>query len=207
MESIHSEKHNAGGTQRRGMRSMNSRITGRYFGFLVSVIILIFNAQAVQAGDESHGAKNHHPWWVAVGAGPSLIGGGFSMSAGMIYSYQFENSVISGRILGLTNINPTVQRIEPSETKYKMADYGVLYGPIWHYGRSYVSLGAGLGLVRASRQYGAEAATNSSISLPVEAQWFWQPTSFAGFGMYIYATPNFEKPLYGLLLCAQLGVW
>jgi hypothetical protein len=187
---------------------MKKSITdGRLLGFLVSLLAFFLSVQTGRAADEPQGVQNHHPWWVTVGCGPSLIGGTFSLSAGMVYSYQLENSVISGRILGLTNINPTVQRIETSEAKCKMAEYGILYGRIWHYGRSYVSFGTGLGLVRASRHNGAEASMNTSISLPVEAQWFWQPTGFAGFGLYAYVSANFEKSLYGLLLCAQLGSW
>ena len=181
--------------------SMNG---GQIVRLLVFVFVLVTNGYAA---DETQRAQNHHPWWITVGGGPSMIGGVFSMSAGMVYTYQFENSIISGRILGITNINPTVQKISPEQTNYKMADYGVLYGPIWHYGRSYVSCGAGLGLVRASAQNGISSARNTSISLPVEVQWFWQPTHFAGFGMYAYASANFERPLCGLLLCAQLGVW
>jgi hypothetical protein len=205
MDSRHPKNNDATEAHRRDNGPMNvSGSGGRLILLLASISIFCLGARAA-GGKRVTG--DHHPWWVTVGGGPSLIGGDFSMSAGMIYTYQFENSVISGRILGITNINPTVQKIAPVETNYKMADYGVLYGPIWHYGRSYVSLGAGLGLVRASRQSGAQAARNTSISLPVEAQWFWQPTGFAGFGMYAYASANFERPLYGLLLCAQLGAW
>ncbi len=199
------KKNKAIDRHNRGTHPMNISMNGkRIVRMLVSVFILITNGTA--AG-ETRSAQNHHPWWITVGAGPSMIGGTFSMSAGMIYTYQFENSVISGRILGITNINPTVQKISPDQTNYKMADYGVLYGPVWHYGRSFVSLGAGLGLVRSSAQNAESSARNTSISLPVEVQWFWQPTHFAGFGMYAYASANFERPLFGLLFCAQLGVW
>lgn len=196
-------------TQHRRKKPGNiSRIHGLLLWLGVLLHLFRLSVQAGQgAGEQSQVAEHHHPWWVTVGGGPSLIGGVFSMSAGMVYSYQFENSIISGRILGATNINPTVQTIEPAETKYRVADYGVLYGPIWHYGRSYVALGAGVGLVRAAQQSAILASTNTSISLPVEAQWFWQPTNFAGFGVYAYAGLNFKKNLYGLLLCAQLGVW
>ena len=88
-----------------------------------------------------------------------------------------------------------------------MADYGILYGPLWQTEYGYVSVGAGLGLVRAAYETTSEISTNTSLSVPVEAQWFWRFTSYAGIGLYTYATLNFEKPLYGVIICAQLGAW
>jgi hypothetical protein len=152
-------------------------------------------------------AHQNHPWWVNLGAGPSLVGSDFSMNAGMVYCYQFERSIISGRIIGLTNINPTVQKIDPASTRYKMSDYGILYGPIWQSECSYFSIGTGIGLVRAAYVTPEDITTNTSISLPLEVQWFWRPVYFAGVGIYAYSSLNFEKMLYGVMLCAQLGVW
>jgi hypothetical protein len=190
-------------------RSMKaSTYLGWLLGLLLSIPLSYTNAQRGPAlSEESQMASDHHPWWISVGGGPSLIGESFGLAAGMVYSYQFKNSLISGRIFGMTNVNPTVQKIDPSTTKYRIADYGILYGPIWHYGHSFLSLGAGVGLVRAAREYAAVPSTSTSISLPLEAQWFWQPTKFAGFGIYAYASLNFEKQLCGVLLCAQLGRW
>jgi hypothetical protein len=156
---------------------------------------------------ESHNTNQDHPWWVNLGAGPALVGNTFAMNAGMVYCYQFDKSIISARILGVTNYNPTVQKIDRSTTLYKMADYGILYGPIWQSDYGYVSIGAGIGLVRAAYETSIDIATNTSISVPVEAQWFWRFTSYAGIGVYTYATLNFEKPLYGVMVCAQLGAW
>ena len=156
---------------------------------------------------KSQTAQENHPWWVNLGAGPSLVGSNFSMNGGMVYCYQFEKSILSGRIIGSTNINPTVQRIDPSVTKYKMTDYGILYGPLWQLNRGYISIGAGVGLVRAAYVNSDNISANSSISLPLEIQWFWRPVNFAGVGIYTYSSLNFEKILYGIMLCAQLGVW
>jgi hypothetical protein len=110
-------------------------------------------------------------------------------------------------MLGVTNNNPTVQRIDQSYTIYKMAEYGILYGPIWQTDCGYISAGAGIGLVRAAYETPIDIATNTSISLPVEAQWFWRLTTYAGLGVYSYISLNFEKPLYGVMVCAQLGAW
>jgi hypothetical protein len=156
---------------------------------------------------ESPAAHQNHPWWVNLGAGPALVGNTFTMNAGMVYCYQFDRSIISARMLGITNNNPTVQQIDRSSTIYKMADYGILYGPVWHTTYGFLSLGAGIGLVRAAYETPFDSETNTSISVPVEAQWFCRFTSYAGFGVYTYATMNFEKPLYGVMLCAQLGSW
>lgn len=171
------------------------------------VVCIILYLAVPTANLKSQISKDHHPWWISVGCGPSLIGNTFSASAGMVYSYQFTNSVVSGRILGLTNINPTVLQIAPATEKYKMADYGVLYGPLWHYEHSFLSIGTGIGLVRATHENITGSTINTSISLPLEVQWFWQPTHFVGFGVYTYANFNFEKQLFGIMLCAQLGVW
>lgn len=169
-----------------------------FIGLLISV-----PGSMLQSQDRPKG----NPWWVNLGAGPSFIGSTFSMTGGMVYCYQFEQSLISARILGLTNNNPTVQRIDNSPLVYKMTDYGILYGPIWQMGESYFSAGAGLGLVRAAYVTTASMTTNSSISMPLEVQWFWRPTRFAGIGANAFASLNFEKPFFGVLLCAQLGMW
>jgi hypothetical protein len=169
-----------------------------FISFLLFVPALNLEAQIEQ--------KNH-PWWVNLGAGPSLIGNVFSMNAGMIYCYQLKESMISARMIGVTNKNPTVQRIDPTKTNYKFSDYGVLYGPLWEAERSFVSLGAGIGLVRAAYETPIALYTNTSISFPMEVQWFWRPTHYAGIGLYLYASLNSEKHLVGALLCAQLGMW
>jgi hypothetical protein len=163
----------------------------------------------------SQEVERHHPWWVNVGAGPSLIGSDFAMNAGIIYCYQFESSLISARIIGMTNKNPTIQRIDETGAYYKMTDYGILYGPLWQEGDVYISLGAGIGLVRVAYENNENyrtykdipPETNTSISLPLEAQWFWRPTYFAGIGVYFSTTMNFEKQLTSALICVQLGVW
>lgn len=177
-------------------------------GFLSFVLTSYsLSQQADASGGLNQLKEDHHPWWVNMGAGPALVGTDFALNAGMVYSYQFERSVISARIIGLTNDNPTVQKIDRSSVIYKMADYGILYGPIWYSEYSYLSAGAGIGLVRAAYINTAEIATNTSISLPIEVQWFWRPTRFAGLGIYAYVSLNFEKTLYGMMLCAQLGAW
>ena len=155
----------------------------------------------------SQTAKHNHPWWVNLGAGPALVGKTFAMNAGMVYCYQFDRSSISARILGVTNKNPTVQQIEPSSTIYKMAEYEILYGPMWRTNYGFVSIGAGVGLVRAAYETPINSTTNTSISMPIEGQWFWRFTSYAGLGVYTYASVNFEKQLYGMMVCAQLGAW
>ena len=156
---------------------------------------------------ESQPALQHHPWWVTLGAGPAFVGKTFALNAGMVYSYQFDRSLISARILGVTNNNPTVQKIEASSPIYKMADYGILYGPMWQTAYGIISLGAGIGIVRAAYETSVDSRTNSSISVPIEAQWFWRITPYAGLGVYAYASFNFEQQISGLLVSVQLGAW
>ena len=182
---------------------MNQRnIVGLVCGLLLFIPMVLLGSQIT-----NHKSLGFHPWWVDIGAGPSLIGSAFAMNAGMIYCYQFERSIISARILGITNKNPTVQRIDHSSITYKMTDYGILYGPIWQSECGYISVGAGIGLVRATYESPINITSNTSISLPLEIQWFWRPTRFVGVGVYTFTSLNFEKPLYGVMLCAQLGMW
>ena len=167
------------------------------------------NVESSRCSDNPKSLTDHqnHPWWVCLGAGPAFVGNTFAMNAGMVYCYQFDRSIISARILGVTNHNPTVQQIDQSNTIYKMADYGLLYGPIWLTKCGYVSAGAGIGLVRAAYETPTDIVTTTSISAPIEVQWFWRFTTYAGLGIYTYVTLNFEKPLYGVMMCAQLGAW
>jgi len=175
----------------------------RYLKWLAGFFVLISSASNLK----SQIIDQNHPWWVNLGAGPALVEKTFAMNAGMVYCYQFERSIISARILGVTNNNPTVQRIDQSYTIYKMADYGILYGPIWQTDCGYISASIGVGLVRAAYETPIDIATNTSISIPIEAQWFWRFTAYAGLGVYTYASLNFEKPFYGVMVCAQLGAW
>lgn len=193
----------------------------RYAGLLCGILLFIpigqVKSQINPAADlesslcpdnlENETVNQHHQWWVTLGAGPAYVGNTFAMNAGMVYCYQFDRSIISARILGVTNYNPTVQEIDKSYTIYKMADYGILYGPIWQTNYGYVSTGAGIGLVRAAYKTPIDITTNTSISVPIEVQCSWRLTAYAGLGFYTYASLNFEKPLYGLMVCAQLGAW
>jgi hypothetical protein len=190
---------------------------GLLWGILLIVPIDRLHAQSYspmstessyQSGElDAQYKRRDHPWWVNLGAGPAMVSSSFVMNAGMVYCYQFDRSMISGRILGMTNNNPTIQNIDPSTVIYKMTDYGILYGPLWHTAHGYCSLGAGIGLVRAGYETPSSIWTNTSISIPFDAQWFWRFTSYAGIGLETYATLNFEKPFYGILVCAQLGSW
>ena len=189
----------------------------RCAGLLCGLIIFIPTSQvksqnniAIKMESSLNSEKinlKNNPWWVNVGAGPAFVGNTFAMNAGFEYCYQFDQSIISARIVGVTNYNPTVQEIDHSNTIYKMADYGILYGPTWETCYGHASIGAGVGLVRAAYQNPTNIRTNTSISLPIEMQWFWRFTTYAGLSIYTYASLNFEKPLYGVMLCAQLGEW
>jgi hypothetical protein len=178
-------------------------ILSRCLKWLTGFLILLSPVSYLNAQVE----YKNHPWWVNLGAGPSLIGNTFSMNAGMVYCYQFEDSYISARMIGVTNKNPTVQKIDPTHVQYKYSDFSVLYGPLWQWGQTSLCLGGGLGLVRAAYEEPAEISTNTSICLPLEAQWFWRPAQFAGIGLYAYTSLNFEKHLFGVLFCLQLGAW
>ncbi len=174
---------------------------------LVCGLVILASTTQLKSQNTNRESQSSHLWWVNLGAGPALVGTHFALSAGMVYCYQFERSIISARIIGETNKNPTVQAIDRSSTIYKMTDYGILYGPMWLMEESFISIGIGIGLVRAAYETPLSITTNTSINFPLEAQWFWRPTYFVGVGIYTYASLNFEKPLYGAMFCAQLGMW
>ena len=171
--------------------------------FLQAILVSVFLPSWLGAQIAEH----THPWWVDLGAGPSFVQSSLSYSAGMVYCYQLEQSIISARIIGQTNNNPTIQRWDRSSTIYKMSDYGVLYSACGAIGVMNYSAGAGIGLVRAVYVVNSATTTKTSASVPLEAQWFWRPTRFVGIGVYVYGSLNFERTLSGLLLCAQLGAW
>ncbi len=149
--------------------------------------------------------ESEHPWWISMGAGPADHGKVLGMSAGIDYCYQFERSIISARVIGATNMNPTVRRISPSLTTYKLADYGLMYGPLWIDGGWRLSVGAGVGILRSTTDQGGPEETRSGISLPLEAQAFYRFTSFAGAGVYAYGSVNGIHPIGGMLVVIQLG--
>jgi len=148
-----------------------------------------------------------HPWWVDIGAGPAIINSDLSMNAGMIYCYQLERTVISARIIGITNKNPTIQKYDPSRISYKTTDYGILYGPLWNSGDLFFSIGAGFGLIRTTYEASSEIYMYSGISVPVELQLFWRPFQFCGIGLYVYTSFNNREQISGSIVCAQLGIW
>jgi hypothetical protein len=171
------------------------------------VLLVAMCACTLQAQLVHPSSDYRHPWWVNLGGGGAMIGSDFTMTAGAIYSYQFESTILSARILGLTNENPTIQEIHSATTNYKFADYGILYGPIWHFGDWYVVVTGGIGLVRAAYDRPSGISTVTSFSVPLEAQLGYRISSTIGVGLYPYANINTEQSFWGILACAQLGVW
>ncbi|HVN49029.1 MAG TPA: hypothetical protein VMU30_09455 [Bacteroidota bacterium] len=168
----------------------------------VMMYVCTLHAQIVQPA-----SSDRHPWWVNLGGGGAFLGNDVTMTAGAIYSYQFESTIISARIMGLTNENPTVQEIHATTVNYKFADYGILYGPIWHFGNGYVATTGGIGLVRAAYERPAGTSTATSFSVPLEVQLGYRITSTVGIGLYPYASINTEKSFWGMMACVQLGIW
>ncbi|MFZ1976978.1 MAG: hypothetical protein WAV76_03395 [Bacteroidota bacterium] len=174
----------------------------------ITICLVVFFLAAVHCKAQPQ-EPDHHPWWVNMGGGPGLVGSAGTMTAGFEYSEQFDSMILSGRLLGSTNKNPTILEYSPSDVVYKMAEYAVLYGQAYQYGNYLISGGAGIGLVRAIYENDDAVTTgkNSSISLPLEAQWCWRPAHFVGCGFYAYASLNFEKTFAGLWFFAQVGLW
>jgi hypothetical protein len=147
------------------------------------------------------------PWWITFGGGTATSDGLLQMSAGVVYGTKFESSVLSARILGATNQNPTVRKWEPTPTTYKLTDYGILYGPVWEFGDGMISAGAGVGLVRTTMIKGGAPDSRSSASIPLEVQALWRISNFFGAGVYGYTNFNGAHDFSGLLLTVQLGVF
>jgi hypothetical protein len=175
---------------------------------IIFVAMLITSSVAALQAQDLHPASGYrHPWWVNLGGGGAMIGGDLTMTAGVNYSHQFESTILSARILGLTNENPTVQEWHKTSTSYKFADYGILYGPIWHFGNGFAAVTGGIGLVRAAYERPSGISTVTSFSVPLEAQLGYRISSTIGVGLYPYASINTEQSFWGILACAQLGVW
>ena len=147
------------------------------------------------------------PWWISFGGGPAVADGVLDMAAGVVYGSRFESSVLSARIIGATNDNPTVRRWSPTPWTYKLTDYGILYGPVWDIPGGIVSAGAGIGLVRTAVSNGSLVEKKSSMSLPLEAQVLWRISDFFGAGLYGYASINGARTFPGMFLTVQLGAF
>ena len=156
------------------------------------------------ASAQSIGADS---WWITMGGGAATPGDALTMTAGAVYGKVLESGMVSFRIIGATNDNPTVRRWSPTPKTYRLTDYGILYGPVWPHEHGYLSAGAGVGLVRTAIEVGNTSAVRSAASLPVEAQAFWQFSDFFGAGLYAFASINGAKSFSGFFLAVQLGVF
>lgn len=174
---------------------------------IILALFLVLSASSLQAQFSQAAPSAHHAWWVNMGGGGAFIGSDFTMTAGVIYSHEYETTIISARIMGLTNENPTVKEIHSTSTDYKFADYGILYGPIWHSGDSYIAVTGGIGLVRAAYERPSGNTTTTAFSVPLEVQIGYRLSSTIGIGLYPYASINTEKSFAGVLACVQLGIW
>jgi hypothetical protein len=151
--------------------------------------------------------RDAHPWWITLGGGAATVtDGSATMALGAVYGQLRESSLISARILGATNDNPTVRRLDPRQTTYRLTDYGILYGPAWSGDAGYVSVGAGIGMVRATTENGTSSLLKSTISLPLEAQAFWQIYGSFGLGVYAFSSINNARTFSGVIVAVQLGV-
>jgi hypothetical protein len=99
-------------------------------------------------------------------------------------------------------------------------DVGLLYGRARPGRSSHASLSVGLALVFGERrcdgflfvcsseegvEFADEVEYVVTVGLPVEAQLFWRPTSFGGFGLYGFANLNREASFVGATVGLQLG--
>ena len=104
----------------------------------ITICLVVFFLAAVHCKAQPQ-EPDHHPWWVNMGGGTGLVGSAGTMTAGFEYSEQFDSMILSGRLLGSTNKNPTILEYSPSDVVYKMAEYAVLYGQAYQYGNYLIS--------------------------------------------------------------------
>ena len=157
----------------------------------------------------AQGPAPRRPVWLTVGlvgTADEMIGAG----AGVTYALT-RRQLITVRALALEETEGCINCAPGSLDRTLAA--GVLYGVAAHSRAGLASLAAGIGGARVRRMVatGAETApfvrrTERTVaSIPVEAQLFWRPLRFVGYGVAAVADLNPERSLAGLLLGVQLG--
>jgi hypothetical protein len=159
-------------------------------------------------------SKNNNPdmrWWLNGGWGRGSGGG---LAAIGSFNLQYKQFLFSARIASNTTdyafLIPIVA-LFPTETE-TFTDYGLLLGLATRKKWFDASIATGVALMSYRREvFGwlrheiKKEVNDAQISLPVEAQAFFKPASFLGFGATLFGNINSEKSFGGLTFNLQLG--
>lgn len=160
------------------------------------IILVDDNESTEKTSDESTKSKKEIYVWMNLG-----MGGSFAPSpvigTGVTGSFQFKKVLFSVRRthhMALMDSPPDVNEI------------GVLFGlgtkRIAGHKSALVSVACGISHISGEDERHQDF---SSIGLPIEAQLFWTPLPVVGLGVYGYSNINSNVPLFGFLICLQVG--
>lgn len=127
--------------------------------------------------------------WLNIGIGYGL--GSHVFAGGLNLSFQPSRP---GYLLFSLRAAGTSDILDPSPISD--AAFLVGYSSKRPGARGYYSIGSGLGLVFGE---------SKTLGVPVDAQLFYTPLSFAGIGLQGFANFNTEETFWGVLLCLQFG--
>ncbi len=151
--------------------------------------------------------------WVNAGLGPGSGGG---LAAAGSFNLQYKQLLLSARISGnTTNFGDALASamflgLIPVETE-EFTDYGLLLGLATRDKWIHASIATGVAMMSYRREVSGllkqeiKKDVSAKISLPVEAQLFFKPISFLGFGANIFGNINSEKSFGGVTFNLQLG--
>jgi hypothetical protein len=162
----------------------------------VALLIACAWTSLVHGQDSPTNARGTYDWLNAgLGWGP------YPMSAGLSFSHQWGHYIMSIRGVYSEELVFTIPWWGQTETITNyIYDVGLLVGYSTKTPQSlgYFSIAAGV-------SYVAGDPHGSAIGLPIEAQLFYTPFSFLGFGVTGFADINGEKRFAGVLICVQVG--
>ncbi|MBN2354999.1 hypothetical protein JXO59_02740 [candidate division KSB1 bacterium] len=136
-------------------------------------------------------------WATAGGGGCSIGDGGGCLN--LNGTYQNNKNLLTLRLLGGGELFGK-----------SLGDYSVCYGRALTQSTFLLAIGGGIGFVQGEISSGLFSREEpkkipTTIGLPLEAQIFWRPFSFAGIGLYGFANINSEESFYGCNLAVQVG--
>ncbi len=178
--------------------------------------IFIFPGE-VNASDRDNSTTNWYDssryGWLYAGyglAGSKQFGG----LAGIVgFSYVKNHNQYTMRLItaGESRVyphQPDYLNTVGSSDAYQFIDIGLLYGYGINSRYIKISASAGLSLLRGNVPRGIDDVRLFTFGIPLEINLFISPLPLIGFGFIGYGNINFISPLYGYMVCVQIGkVW
>jgi hypothetical protein len=167
------------------MNLLFKKFTLTLFLFLLQICSMAAPAQDLQPQSEGN------PVWVNLGLGLGsriYFDTSFSFAGVVNGTYQTGNQIICVR--GAANV---------ALMDAAVSDMGILYGRVIKNSSHYLSLAAGIAVVR----YEDDGKKLERFGIPFELQFFFRRRSHLG--LYGFANINSRKTFFGLCLCLRIG--